>query len=577
MLSGDTAEHPDGPASALAEEIAAGQPGAQVTVYNGVRALGRVVCGLIRGGSHIELRRRRWIYRMQYWLMADWTPTRWLTRRLLYRLGAGPLARTIRSRAPDVVISTHPAVTAVLGELRRRGRISLPAFAAITDLAGLSFAAHPGIDVHFVAHEESVEEVERIAGGGSARWTRPPTAAAYLIPRSRAAARRAIDLPAEGRVIIVSGGGWGVGDLEGAVRVALSHDPAMVVCVCGRNERAQRRLTQRFADDGRVRVLGFTEQMSDLLAAADALVHSSAGLTVLEARMRGCPVISYGFDAGHVRLNNVALKRFRLAEVAGSQAALDEALRRALARRPKPDHSFAVLPSPATFVRDARQQLRHQPVLRARLGRMATAATAALAIGALAFSLDDPYQLLAKPFELRPVRSVPTTRPDVGLLVDAQPALDPMLARMLAQQGLHASFVMHAAPQHSLLAVLRTAGDDALPALRTGEAWRWIGTKHYLSRMARDLGLPHHFLYVVPSQGFTLGQYVLGQLSGAQAIGAQVRFPDPHGVQLLRAGEVVELIVARPADLATEIPALVAALGQARVGAIPVSSLIKRG
>ncbi len=50
-----------------------------------------------------------------------------------------------------------------------------------------------------------------------------------------------------------------------------------------------------------MQLLGFTDQMSDLLAAADAMVHSTAGLTVLEAQIRGCPVISYGFAVGHMR------------------------------------------------------------------------------------------------------------------------------------------------------------------------------------------------------------------------------------------------------------------------------------
>ena len=45
-------------------------------------------------------------------------------------------------------------------------------------------------------------------------------------------------------------------------------------------------------------MIGFTEQMSDWMAAADAMVHSTAGLTVLEAHIRGCPVVSYGFSAG---------------------------------------------------------------------------------------------------------------------------------------------------------------------------------------------------------------------------------------------------------------------------------------
>ena len=49
--------------------------------------------------------------------------------------------------------------------------------------------------------------------------------------------------------------------------------------------------------------MGFTDRMGDLMAAADALVHSTAGLTVLEAIIRGCPVSRTAFG-GHVRANN---------------------------------------------------------------------------------------------------------------------------------------------------------------------------------------------------------------------------------------------------------------------------------
>ena len=124
--------------------------------------------------------------------------------------------RLIKAHDPDVIVSTYPGVTAVLGELRRKGRLDVPCYSSITDLAGLQFWAHPGIDLHFITHPESAEEVERIAGPGSVRWAKPPTSPAFLAARSREEARKALGLPATGRVIAVSGGGWGVGDLAGA-------------------------------------------------------------------------------------------------------------------------------------------------------------------------------------------------------------------------------------------------------------------------------------------------------------------------------------------------------------------------
>jgi UDP-N-acetylglucosamine:LPS N-acetylglucosamine transferase len=99
-------------------------------------------------------------------------------------------------------------------------------------------------------------------------------------------------------------------------------------------------------------VEGFTDRMGDLLAAADALIHSTAGLTVLEAHVRGCPTISYGWGRAHIRVNNEAFTRFGLAEVATTRPQLAQALGRALARRREPDLSFAQLPSAASLVLD---------------------------------------------------------------------------------------------------------------------------------------------------------------------------------------------------------------------------------
>jgi hypothetical protein len=150
--------------------------------------------------------------------------------------------------------------------------------------------------------------------------------------------------------------------------------------------------------------------MSDWMAAADAMVHSTAGLTVLEAHIRGCPVVSYGFSAGHLRANNAAFERFGLAEVARSEHELESVLRHLTRERRSPDSTFASLPSIASRVLTARPRVKPQPVWRLRAGRMA----AAFSLGAVAIALlvsislaghwDTPYHVIsraAKPLEGR--------------------------------------------------------------------------------------------------------------------------------------------------------------------------------
>jgi UDP-N-acetylglucosamine:LPS N-acetylglucosamine transferase len=117
--------------------------------------------------------------------------------------------------------------------------------------------------------------------------------------------------------------------------------------LCGRSEYLKKRLGAQFGSDPRVRLLGFTDRMSDLMAAADALVHSTAGLTVLEAWIRGCTPISYGWGVAHIRVNNAAFERFGIAHVAGSRAELRDALHEALASQRHPFTAYGELPSAA--------------------------------------------------------------------------------------------------------------------------------------------------------------------------------------------------------------------------------------
>jgi UDP-N-acetylglucosamine:LPS N-acetylglucosamine transferase len=342
------------------------------------------------------------MFDLQYWLITRFAPTRWLAHHLGYWLGARGLMRLIAAHDPDVVISTYPGVTAVLGMLRENRRLEIPVQSAITDLAGLRYWVHSGVDMHYVTHPESSEEVEQLAGPGSVEWMRPPISSDFLMPRTRRDAREALDVPAHARLVLVSGGGWGIGDLEGAIESALADGDTLVACITGRNEAAREKLAQRFAGNEQVRILGFTEQMSDWMAAADAMIHATAGLTVLEAHIRGCPVVSYGFNAGHLRANNAAYERFGLAEVARSEHELESVLRHVTRERQSPDSSFASLPSIASRALEVRPRVKPQPVWRVRTERVAAAVSAVMIVLVLALSLihrENPYRVVANPIK----------------------------------------------------------------------------------------------------------------------------------------------------------------------------------
>src|SRR5262249_57317825 len=104
--------------------------------------------------------------------------------------------RAVEESNPDVVISTYPGATDILGRLRQRGKLEVPVVSAITDLAALRYWAHPGVDLHLLTHPESAEEVRAIAPRSRIVTVRGLTDPRCYDSLDRAAARRRLGLPA---------------------------------------------------------------------------------------------------------------------------------------------------------------------------------------------------------------------------------------------------------------------------------------------------------------------------------------------------------------------------------------------
>jgi processive 1,2-diacylglycerol beta-glucosyltransferase len=352
ILTASVGEGHDLPARTLAAQLRDEAPDVEVLTHDAIAAMGPLVAMMSERAPRVLYFRMERLWDIGYWMSTSLAPIRTLARLLLGRVAAPGLMDLVHRTRPDVIVSTWPGSTEALGWLRRTGRLAVPVCAAVTDLAGLRYWAAPGVDLHLLTHPESAPEVRRIAGNGtSVHAVHGFTAAEFLTPRDAAEARVELGLPTDGKVVLVSGGGWGVGDTDGAVATALRlEEVSRVVCLCGRNDALAGRLRARHGGDPRVRVEGFTDRMGDWLAAGDALIHSTAGLTVLEANIRGCPTISYGWGRGHIRPNNREFRRLGLATVVTRRTRLAEALRRALDERHPADLSMAARPSAASLV-----------------------------------------------------------------------------------------------------------------------------------------------------------------------------------------------------------------------------------
>jgi processive 1,2-diacylglycerol beta-glucosyltransferase len=353
-------------AEGVAGELRRSQPSPEVALHDGFGARRSLQRLLLERLTRWQLLRWPRTYHVTYALAVRWPAGRRVALALLCATSRRPLLALIAAEKPDVIVSTYPGLTACLGRLRERADVDVPVSALVTDLASLHFWAHPGVDIHLAAYPESLEEIARISGSSTAYAVRPPLLPEHWLARGRAQAREALSLDRDAPVVLISGGGWGIGDLSGAIAAALQLGDVQVVVVCGENRAADERLRRAHAREPRVRVLGHTRAMPDLLRAADVLVHSTGGVTCLEAAAHGCPVIAYGFSYGHVHHNVRAMVRLGLGTSASTPNELIRCLLAALthppARRP-PDGRptaasliLALATAPAADLEPARQR-----------------------------------------------------------------------------------------------------------------------------------------------------------------------------------------------------------------------------
>ncbi len=362
-------------------------PTTEVVTVDGVRPLGRLVRWCVERAYREQLRWAPATYGLLYALVLRCAPARWLARTIIVTCGARGLGRLIDTHAPDIVVSTYPATTAVLGALRRRGRLRVPTAAVVSDFAGVALWIDNAVDQHLVMYAQSHDEAALRVGSNRVTCVPPLVDPAFTADRAAAECRQALGLSTEGPLVIVSGGGWAVGDLPAAVRAALKSPDVRVACLAGRDLDARTQLTTCFAGESRVTVLGFTNRMPELLCAADALVHTTAGMTSLEALTCGCPVIAFAAPPGHPRLNADAMATAGLVARADDATQLAGALQSILSReRPRPEVP-AQQTDAATVVLTLRAipiARRHMAATAARLaGATATSVTAAAGIGVL--------------------------------------------------------------------------------------------------------------------------------------------------------------------------------------------------
>jgi processive 1,2-diacylglycerol beta-glucosyltransferase len=224
--------------------------------------------------------------------------------------------RCVKQFAPDAVLCTHYLPLETLGDLRRntmrrmtrdmkrsgRGGATLKGTMAsglpgpfvvsiVTDFEAHALWMEVCVDLYCVAAEETKARlVARGAPAGNIVATGIPISAKFSQTMDRRAARKKMGLRDDLAVLLVLSGGFGMGPVGEIVgEVDKVESPFQIIVVTGRNEELRRELA---AADRRhpTQVLGFANNMHELMALSDLVISKPGGLTSSEALALGKPL-----------------------------------------------------------------------------------------------------------------------------------------------------------------------------------------------------------------------------------------------------------------------------------------------
>ncbi|MGI8638672.1 MAG: MGDG synthase family glycosyltransferase [Pyrinomonadaceae bacterium] len=215
-------------------------------------------------------------------------------RLALDRLNTQPFIKLLKQEKPDIAVCTHFLPAEIISWLTAKGKIFCPQAIVITDFDAHALWLCHHYERYFVALEETRVHLEKL-GIPAEKITVSgiPIDPIFSLQKDKTGMREKYDLEKDKLTILVSAGGFGVGNIEHLLQ-ALSEmkTPAQILALCGRNKELKTKLEKLAVEKlnnqtVNFKPIGFTTAMDEYMSAADVIVGKPGGLTTSEALAKG--------------------------------------------------------------------------------------------------------------------------------------------------------------------------------------------------------------------------------------------------------------------------------------------------
>jgi processive 1,2-diacylglycerol beta-glucosyltransferase len=224
-----------------------------------------------------------------------------------YRRGCRRLIQLVRELRPKAIVATEVGCCEIAALIKRDLELDVPLVAINVNYDADLAWVQPEVDLYGVPTEQVRAELidfgaphDRIAV-----WGVPMSAGFATLDRdcARANVCRWLGLDANEGLVLISGGGEGIGPIEKVTLRLMQLEPTpQIVVVTGKNQRLQRAVENLLSKNGhRVRVLGWTNRIVELMRASDVMV-SKLGNTFDEAIVAELPIVALEPPPGSERV-----------------------------------------------------------------------------------------------------------------------------------------------------------------------------------------------------------------------------------------------------------------------------------
>jgi UDP-N-acetylglucosamine:LPS N-acetylglucosamine transferase len=213
---------------------------------------------------------------------------------MVYLQAHRKIVRVLEETRPSLVVSVHPLANRLIGNTRRKYRLSFRFITVVTDLVSLHAAwADPDAELCIVPTDEAFQRLRKKGMPesklASAGFPVHPKFSAYS--RAKHETRVALGIERDPFTVLITSGGVGAGNLRDLVLALDRAYPQQQFLVLTGKNAALRDELRALELGPNVRIYGFVHNMEEFMAASDIIVTKAGPGTLMEALAMRRPVI----------------------------------------------------------------------------------------------------------------------------------------------------------------------------------------------------------------------------------------------------------------------------------------------